>query len=103
MVDHIYGKVQLQLDPERPHVFLKELQLYVQHLKTELEKSIPEKTAKFDSYVERFKNNLKDGIKYYQELTDYLAFDTEDFLAKFRSQLQDINDEINGLVPRLSP
>jgi hypothetical protein len=102
MVDHIYGKINLNMDAERPHFFVKELQLYVQHLKTELEKSIPEKTAKFDSYVERFKNNLNDGIQYYQALTENLAFDAEDFLAKFNSQLQEINDEINGLVPRLS-
>ncbi|RPA69489.1 hypothetical protein EF405_06775 [Cyclobacteriaceae bacterium YHN15] len=63
---------------------------------------IDEKGAKFDSYVERFKNNLNDGIQYYQALTENLAFDAEDFLAKFNSQLQEINDEINGLVPRLS-
>jgi hypothetical protein len=102
MMDHIYGKMNLNIDPDRPHVFVKELQLYVQHLKAELEKSIPEKTAKFDTYVNRFKNNINEGIQYYQELTENLGFEAEDFLAKFRSQLQDINDEINGLIPRLS-
>ncbi|MFD2200780.1 hypothetical protein [Shivajiella indica] len=102
MMDHIYGKINLNLDPERPHVFVKELQLYVQHLKSEIEKSFPEKTAKFDSYVERFKNNLNEGIQYYNQLAENFANDTEEILLKFKSQLQEINEEINGLVPKLS-
>ena len=40
MVDHIYGKVNLTLDPERPHVFVKELQLYLQHLRTDIENAL---------------------------------------------------------------
>jgi hypothetical protein len=37
------------------------------------------------------------GFNITKTLTENLAFDAEDFLAKFRSQLQEINDEINGL------
>lgn len=97
MVDHIYGKINLNLDPERPHVFVKELQLYVQHLKTELEKSIPEKSAKFDSFVERFKNNLNEGIQYYQQLTENLSLDKEEIILSIRVQLQTIKEELKGM------
>lgn len=102
MVDHIYGKINLNLDPERPHVFIKELQLYVQHLKAEMEKSIPERTAKYESYIEKFKKNLQDGIQYYQDLSEQISLDTEEILDKMKVQLDSIKEEIQGLVPQLS-
>lgn len=102
MVDHIYGKFNLNLDPERPHVFIKELQLYVQHLKVEIEKTIPEKTAKYESYIEKFKKNLQDGIQYYQELSEQISLDTEEILDKMKVQLEGIKEEIQGLVPQLT-
>lgn len=102
MVDHIYGKINLNLDPERPHVFIKELQLYVQHLKVEIEKTIPEKTAKYESYIEKFKKNLQDGIQYYQELSEQISLDTEEILDKMKVQLEGIKEEIQGLVPQLT-
>ncbi len=33
MVDHIYGKASLKLDQNRPHMFIKELQLYMDYYK----------------------------------------------------------------------
>lgn len=102
MVDHIYGKINLSLDPERPHVFVKELQLYVQHLKSEIEKALPEKSAKYDSYVEKFKKNLQEGIQYYQDLTDQISLDTDEILDKMKLQLESIKGEIQGLVPHLT-
>lgn len=94
MVDHIYGRINLNLDTERPHVFVKELQLYVQHLKTEMEKTIPEKTAKYEAYLEKFKSNLNDGIQYYQNLVDEFTLDTEEVIENMKAQLTSIKDEI---------
>ena len=101
MVDHIYGKINLNLDPERPHVFVKELQLYVQHLKSEVEKVIPERGAKYSAYVEKFKKNLEEGIVYYQELTDNFSFEAEEIANKMKFQLDKLREEIWGIVPRI--
>lgn len=97
MIDHIYGKINLNLDQDRPHVFVKELQLYVSYLKREIEKSMPEKTQKFESYVEKFKRNLTDGIQYYQDLIQRIAPDTEEMVEKMRSQLHELKAEIQDL------
>lgn len=97
MVDHIYGKVSIALDPERPQVFVKELQLYVQHLQHEISKSLPEKTQKFEVYVEKFKTNLSQGIAYYQDLISSFPLDTEEVMEKMKVQLQELKDKIAGL------
>lgn len=102
MVGHIYGKLQLPLDPERPHVFIKELQLYVQHLQKEMEKTLPEQTAKYTSYLEKFKGNLLDGMNYYKELANQWSMDTEEVMNSFKAQLQALEDEVKGLVPTIA-
>lgn len=102
MVGHIYGKLQLPLDPERPHVFIKELQLYVQHLQKEMEKTLPEQTAKYTSYLEKFKGNLLDGMNYYKELANQWSMDTEEVMNSFKAQLQALEDEVKGLVPAIA-
>ncbi|MDN3670678.1 hypothetical protein QWY93_15245 [Echinicola jeungdonensis] len=68
MVDHIYGKANLKLDPQRPQMFIKELQLYVDYFKKEVQKYVVEQSPKLESYLDRFRNNLLDGMQYYQEL-----------------------------------
>jgi hypothetical protein len=99
MVDHVYGKIQLQLDPERPHVFVKELQLYVQHLQKEIEKSLPEQTAKYASYLEKFKGNLLDGVVYYQNIFERINSHSEDALDTIKDQLLEMELKIRGFIP----
>ncbi|WBL44370.1 hypothetical protein PBT90_06685 [Algoriphagus halophytocola] len=94
MVDHIYGKLPLKLDLERPHVFVKELQLYAQHLRTEFDAKITEKVAKKEAYLEKFRANLQQGISYYQELMHQVSFDSEDVLNKMQSQFNSLRKEI---------
>lgn len=98
MVDHIYGKINLNLDPERPHVFVKELQLYVQHIKSEIEKSFPDNSPKFEAYLNKFRNNLSEGIQYYQKLAASVKLDTEEVMETMKEQLASLKDEVHGLV-----
>jgi hypothetical protein len=96
MVGHIYGKLNINLDAERPHVFVKELQLYMQYLKAEMEKALPEGNQKFEVYVEKFKKNLESGIQYYHELTDAVVVGREGVSKKMKEQLEAILLEIQG-------
>ncbi|MBI3136501.1 MAG: hypothetical protein HYZ14_17635 [Bacteroidetes bacterium] len=68
MVDHIYGRTNLITNPNRPHVFLKELSLYIDHLKNEIEEAIKPFQEKQKMYLEQFRDNLLSGIDYYQRL-----------------------------------
>ncbi|NHE58914.1 hypothetical protein [Cyclobacterium plantarum] len=101
MVDHIYGKVALKLDPERPHVFIKELQLYLQHLKIEISKTITENNKKQEAYLEKFRKNLFEGINYYQELITVFAIDAASGMEKIRHQLDGLKMELQELTPDL--
>jgi len=97
MADHIYGKFSLKVDVERPHVFVKELQLYVTYLKKEFETKVTEKVAKKEAYLEKFRNNLIQGIEYYQELIDKVEVDSSVILEKMADQFSKIKHEIEQL------
>ncbi|REG83042.1 hypothetical protein [Algoriphagus antarcticus] len=96
MADHIYGKLSLNVDLERPHVFVKELQLYVTYLKKEFDTKITEKVAKKEAYLEKFRNNLIEGVSYYQELISSVQVDSDDILRKMKGEFQNIKSEIES-------
>jgi hypothetical protein len=98
MVDHIYGKINLNLDPERPHVFIKEVQLYVDYLKNEMANALPEKTQKVEAYFDRFRKNLTDGIQYYQNLVETVKPGAEEVLDKMKQQLNVLKGEIQEMA-----
>lgn len=102
MVDHIYGKVSLKLDAERPHVFVKELQLYMQHLKTEISKTVTENNKKQEAYLDKFRKNLFEGIDYYQGLVGLFAMDAASGIGKIKYQLDHLKMELQELTPGLT-
>lgn len=102
MVDHIYGKIQITIDASRPHVFIKELELYVAHLQKEVTKALPEPTAKHEAYLSKFRENLNAGIQYYNKLIDEVSLDAEEVMLQMKDQLRHLQDQIEGLVPSVS-
>lgn len=67
MTDHIYGRASLPLNPNRPHMFLKELQLYLDYLREEI-KNWFEPGNKEKKNWKVFCENLESGIAHYREL-----------------------------------
>jgi len=90
MVDHIYGKVSITLDPERPHVFVKELQLYFQHLRSDMENALPENGKKVEAYINKFKKNLSEGIAYYEDLKFSWSKENELIMERVKAQLAEL-------------
>ncbi|WP_332912289.1 hypothetical protein [Algoriphagus boritolerans] len=82
MVNHIYGRISLKLETDRPHVFVKEAQLYVDYLKKEFQKIIPETAAKQEAYLLKFRTNLSLGLSYYHDLVNTIKLDSEEILEK---------------------
>ena len=70
MVDHIYGRINILNTQDRPNLFVKELSLYVDYLKAELDKSLTQINAKQERYLKTFQQNLLAGIAYYQQIKD---------------------------------
>lgn len=95
MVRHINGYESVLADGYRPNMFIKELQLYVDYLKEEIEKTI-EITKKHIKKWQTFKANLLEGIAYYNttfEQTTFFESDKnvlQDELCYFEQQIANI-------------
>ncbi|MBN3584216.1 hypothetical protein JYB64_17590 [Algoriphagus aestuarii] len=96
MVSHIYGKLNLNLDLERPHVFVKEAQLYVGHLKKEFQKLLLNPSTKQENYLKKFKSNLEQGINYYQQLLNTALVDSDEVMVKMKAQFKALLAEVNA-------
>ncbi len=68
MVDHIYGRDNVISRTDRPHMFIKELGIYLDYLKNKIEESRDSMNKKQEKYLRTFTQNLNEGITYYQHL-----------------------------------
>ncbi len=72
MINHIYGRCQSLVPEERPHMFAKEIVLYVDYFKDLVEQG-KEKLSK----LKKFKNNLENGMDYCLEIVQSEAYRDE--------------------------
>ncbi len=82
MIDHIYGRRELALDPKRPHVFIKELRLYQDYLKDLERGRFGSEKEQSPAYRRTYLENLTEGVRY------YLAHLEELGLAPWRDELE---------------
>jgi hypothetical protein len=69
MVDHIYGRINLLDNRYRPHMFLKELNMYLDIYKERMDNFMKnQEDSKELKQLQAFQQNLTDGISYYQSL-----------------------------------
>ena len=61
MVDHIYGRVPSILPPERPHMFVKEIELYVDYLEKLTAETEPDERGV--KLVREVKENIEAGME----------------------------------------
>jgi hypothetical protein len=101
MVNHIYGKKDMEISSHRPHMFLKELAMYVDYFSAKVDECKDTFSAKQEKYLTTFFTNLNNGIAYYYELFNSTkdAFETNkehliDELEKLKQQLFDIKSPI---------
>lgn len=68
IVDHIYGKINIIKRKDRPHIFVKELVIYIDYLKKMMGETSPPYSERQQEYFKTFKDNLEKGIQYYKDL-----------------------------------
>jgi hypothetical protein len=68
MIDHIYGRANVITSADRPNMFVKELNIYLDFLKEKLDEVKNSFDAKQEKYFLTFSGNIEDGINYYQDL-----------------------------------
>jgi len=94
MVDHIYGRDHIMTNPNRPHMFVAELQLYINYLQEQLTEVVAStQVAKRKKYATTFFNNLMMGIAYYRNLETLAVNDR----LKFLSALDGCETELKSL------
>jgi hypothetical protein len=95
MVDHIYGRINLLDKGYRPHMFLKELNMYLDIFKEQMEsfqKNIDDIKAKRN--LVKFQKNLFDGINYYKELFAETKKEVVEELDKMLGKYPVLNTEL---------
>jgi hypothetical protein len=96
MVKHIYGNANVMNHVNRPHVFIKELQLYVAYLKNDI--ADVSKSTITSGQIKKwnsFRNNLSAGIQYYMNLfasTTYFKTDTLNIQQQLNQYQSDLNE-----------
>jgi len=68
MVKHIYGNTNILKDTNRPNMFMKELKMYVDYLKNEIQNLTDDITDGKIKKWNLFKKNILEGIEYYETL-----------------------------------
>lgn len=68
MISHIYGRENTMAHIDRPNMFVKELNIYLDYFKVEIFKSADKLNRKQEKYLKRFGQNLETGIDYYNQV-----------------------------------
>jgi hypothetical protein len=103
MIDHIYGRTNIMPFPNRPHMFIKELQLNLdQFAKLCEEKKAGSQDVK-ESTLAEFYQNLNEGITYYRSLISRIVEEKEPSQKRFCSQLDECAKRLAAIHPAAAP
>lgn len=87
MAGHIYGVTDLLGKIKRPHMFIKELNLYIDYLQTDLRNQVKDLNEKKKKQLSKFKLQLQEGIAYYKALFTESADQTSQLLQDWVTEL----------------
>jgi len=108
ITDHIYGRANVISRLDRPNMFIKELNLYLDYLKNKIDETGTAISKKQEKYLLSFSKNLNEGINYYQNLFVNLKDKFKDTKSNIlsdleagRSSLKLLHLEIENLTNKL--
>lgn len=93
MVQHIYGNANVLRVSDRPNLFVKELKMYIDYLLNDIKEISSEVTAAQIKKLNSFKNNLLEGIAYYENLFSSIPF--------FESSVKEVQKQLNSYKAEL--
>jgi hypothetical protein len=94
MVGHIYGRISLLTNPDRPHMFLRELDLYIDYLRGEFKKHLLGLSPRPSNYFREFKENLLGGVEHYRRLAGVLVAQTR---TRFLEELESLRATLDAM------
>lgn len=101
MVAHIYGRQNVIQRTDRPHVFVKELTIYMDYLKNEMANSEYPHSTKDTRHFLTFSQNLMSGIYYYEQLFENLNGFFESEKVVLLKQLLVQKDKLQSIISKL--
>ena len=107
MMAHIYGTLNLRNSVKRNHMFINELAMYIEHWTDQLKDSLLTMDDRNRTYLIDFKNNILDGIAYYQDLFPKIKSESESMKNRMLDELAVLKEELetifDGYKPQLEP
>ncbi len=94
ITNHIYGRSNMISRIDRPNLFIKELNIYIDFLKNKLDEVKFSMDKKQEKYFVGFTENLKDGISYYQNLFSNIKDSFEDVRYSILNELEVSNKSL---------
>ena len=101
MIAHIYGKNDVST-PNRPNMFVKELNIYIDYLKGKYDEMSTNINTKQEKYLGKFASNLNDGISYYQEMFTEAKTNFTATKEKIMSELEESKKTLFSLKEKIS-
>jgi hypothetical protein len=97
MISHIYGSIDLLKGVTRPHLFINELNLYIDYFQKEINIHVKNLNEKKQKYLVKFRNELESGISYYKELFPQLSFQKQK-VVDLLEQLFLAEEKLNAIL-----
>ncbi len=97
MVDHIYGRSNVMTDPDRPHMFLKELRLYIDYWLNKVQESVSA-GVHTPEFLATFRENLLEGIEYYRSFLPSFAEAGARLHRRITAELAAAEETLRGIV-----
>jgi len=97
MIDHIYGRTSLLTSPERPHMFVREIMIYIDFLRKQMEEHSLGLSDKNAGYFSDFKQNLLKGIDYYLDAAGEISGEGD---HRFVQELVRLKSEVERMDAR---
>jgi hypothetical protein len=96
MTSHIYGKSNFA-SMNRPNMFIKELNLYIDYLKNKFDETKASLDQKQEKYLVTFASNLKEGISYYENMFSSVKDSFNETKSTILSELKSSKEKLISL------
>jgi len=97
IANQIYGMSESIARIDRPHFFIKELDLYVKYFTDRLEESLDNFNKKQEKYFTRFLNNLEEGLDYYSSMFENMQSTFLQNKSRILSELDNNRKKLNDI------
>ena len=97
IANQIYGMSESIARIDRPHFFIKELDLYIKYFTDRIEESLDNFNKKQEKYFTRFLNNLEEGLDYYSSMFENIQSTFSQNKSLILSELDNKRKTLNDI------